>query len=292
MTAPAPGSDAWWRVVTASKVAGIIGVSPYESPRSVWHKMRGDIPADTRPPTAAMHRGNILEPAVLAWWIDRHPEAVVIGQQSYRSLEAWCAATVDLEASIADELVLVEAKTAARDDEWGPDGTDLIPVHYLTQVYWQLAMAPEAVRAYVAVLLGPGLEFREYVIERDEDIQSDLVARCREFYASTRRGDPPPLDDTVATVETLKALHPEINGTTVPIDLALAHEWLTAKAHTEAAKARERAAESLIRDLMGEARYAAHQGVRVARRQPGYGGRVSLYAAAKPEHLPQNGATP
>lgn len=283
MTAPTPGSPEWGRIVTASKVPAIIGVSPWESPRSMWHKMRGDV-TDDRTESPVMLRGNILEPAVLAWWLHQHPEAVDAGRQRYHQVDKWCGATTDLDAymlsgestsDVLDTLVIVEAKTAARADEWGDTGTDLIPVHYLTQVYWQLAMCPEAVRAYVAVLLGPGLEFREYVVERDEDIQADLVARCRAFYDSLTGDEPPDLDDHTATVDVLRRLHPDIDDETVDIPAHTARDWLTAKLAVDAAQAAERKAKATVLDLMGQARHATSNGRRVARRQNGRHG-VSL----------------
>ena len=67
-----PGSDRWNSLVTASKVSAILGLSPYESPRSLWHKMRGDIPA--QPQTRAQARGTHLEAGIL----DTAPAAVVV----------------------------------------------------------------------------------------------------------------------------------------------------------------------------------------------------------------------
>ena len=36
-----PGSASWLRQVTASKVAAILGVSPWHSPLSMWRLMKG-----------------------------------------------------------------------------------------------------------------------------------------------------------------------------------------------------------------------------------------------------------
>src|SRR5690606_3350974 len=124
-----------------------------------------------------------------------------------------------------DAPVIVEVKTASRMDGWGEPGTDAIPAHYLCQVYFQLALTPEAERAYVAVL-GPYLDFFEYVVERDEAIQDALVAKCRAFYESLALDEPPKLDGHTATLDTLKREHPSIAAkavATIPHDLA--HEY-------------------------------------------------------------------
>jgi len=36
-----PGSAGWYQFMTASKVAAAMGLSPYESPFSLWHRMAG-----------------------------------------------------------------------------------------------------------------------------------------------------------------------------------------------------------------------------------------------------------
>ncbi|HUX69106.1 MAG TPA: YqaJ viral recombinase family protein [Cellulomonadaceae bacterium] len=272
MSAPTPGSPEWLRIVTASKVAAIVGVSPWESPRSMWHKMRGDI-TDARE-SASMARGNYLEAGVLAWWADRHNLVGGVATQVHVTrddLDYPAAATLDGYATEVTgdggDLVIVEAKTAARMDDWGTPGTDEIPLHYLTQVHWQLAMVPDAERAYVAVL-GPFLEFFEYVVERDYTIVADLIAACGKFHESLIGGEPPDLDDSVATFETLRAMNKGVDkGAAVDIDHATALELVTARAAEDEAIARARLADSRVIDAAGIAQLITHNGVTVARQQ-------------------------
>jgi putative phage-type endonuclease len=136
-----PGSADWCKTVTASKVASILGHSPFMSQRAVWHLMRGEYEV---PVTDAMRRGQYLEDGVLRWWRDQYNCDNWEAQPSYM-LGDWAAATPDAHCGIwyDDETttyqrVLVEAKTSANDDEWGRPGTDEIPAHYLTQVYWAM----------------------------------------------------------------------------------------------------------------------------------------------------------
>lgn len=279
-----PGSPEWLRVVTASKVAAIVGVSPWESPLSMWHKMSGNLPDE--PTSAAMSRGNLLEGAVLDWWMSQHPEVDVAPRQQSVSADVGfpALATLDMLATTPDGPVIVEAKTSAKSDEWGEPGTDEIPAHYLAQVYWQLAMCPEALRAYVA-LLGPFLEFSEYVIERDDEIIAGLVDQCRRFYESLG-ANPPPLDDHVATVATLRKIHPEIDrGGSVEIDQDVALAWLEAKEAAAEIEAEERQSRAFILNTAKRAQYITHNGHRIARRQAGRGGSVNLIKIAKAKDL-------
>lgn len=274
-----PGSPEWLRIVTASKVAAILGLSPWDSPRSLWHRMRGDLPREEQ--TAAMSRGHYLEPAILAWWRDQH--GVVEGEFSEQvtyKLDGWAAATPDMVAChpIHDN-VLVEAKSTSM--EWDNE----LPAYYLTQVLFQLAVSGLR-RCYVPVI-GPRLTFTEYVIDiadYAEDVPL-IMARCRAFYDSLSADVPPELDDTVATYDAVRKVHPEIErGAEVELTRDEAKrlvDWCDEIKHTEASV---RLAKSTVIDRMERAQYATHDGQRIARRQASKHG-VSLIVTAKPEDL-------
>jgi predicted phage-related endonuclease len=279
-TAPAPGTPEWARKVSASKVAAILGLSPWESPRSMWHKMRGEPPNDDGSNAEAKARGQYLEAGIVAWFKDQHPGLGETREQVHQRFEDWGAATPDLvgdDDGFGNEFVM-DAKSANTDDDWG----DEPPAYYLAQSYWQLACAPSANVAYIAVLFGrPRLGFREYVIQRDDDLIASIVARCREFYDSLTSDVPPPLDDHPATYEAIRKLHPDIDRDEVA-DLSAdeAREYVEAEAAFKAAEVRAKAARSVVLDRMGRARLAKHDGLTVARRQPNKYG-VSLVAVAK-----------
>jgi putative phage-type endonuclease len=276
------GSEAWSKVITASKVAAILGLSPYDSPLSCWHKMRGNIPLEQE--TEDHRRGHYAEPSIIAWWRDRHPEyskVVRHPQYSGRGDLDWCAATPDAVASGKGvDDVLVEAKTARSLDDWGEPGTDEIPAYYLVQVLFQLHLSGLK-RAYVPVW-GSWFEMEEYVVDYDEVLANGIFGRTREFWESLKDDVPPPLDDTLATFQTLKALHPLIDKSDVAnLDRDTAIEFVQASIDFKAAEARKRAAQSAVLDAMGNAQYADHDGVRVARRQPAKGDSIALYVVPK-----------
>lgn len=294
MSAPAPGSPDWLKLVTASKASAVLGLSPWESPRSLWHRMRGELPRDEG--NTSTRRGQYLESGILAWWEDQHPEVIhhTVIEQYYatRPDMPWAAATLD---AVADDLhgntIVVEVKTAARGDEWGQPGTDEIPAYYAAQVLFQLGMVPEAAFANVAVLLGPGLEFREYVIQRDQELIDDILKRCHEFHLSLDSDEPPDLDDSVATYDAIRSLHPDIEpDLTVELTPEQADEYLDAGDAAKAAVKRERLAKTVVLDALGRAQYGACNGLRVARRQPSKYG-VSLNTATKIRTIKQGTGT-
>ena len=123
----APGTPDWCARVTASKVAGILGLSPWDSPLRTWHVMAGNLPSDDGNNADAKARGHYLESGVLDWWLDQHPLRTEVQRQPSFTLGDWAAATPDMLATDFDgETVLVDAKTAATDDHW----TDTEPPAY------------------------------------------------------------------------------------------------------------------------------------------------------------------
>ena len=100
-TAFAPGSPEWARLVTASKVAGILGISPWDSQYKVWCVMAGLIPPD--PENEAMRRGNMLEDAILNWWLADHPAAIELGRQVTCQIpdEPWAATCDSRKAGVS-----------------------------------------------------------------------------------------------------------------------------------------------------------------------------------------------
>lgn len=282
-TPPAPGSPEWLKLVTASKVAAILGLSTWDSPYSMWRKMRGDVVEPPREPTEAQERGLALEDAILDWFYGKHP-VTDSGRQIVIEHGDWALATLDSRGwdNLADEHVIVEAKSAASSEGWGADGTDEVPADYYAQVMFQLALCPDIPRAYVPVIFGrPQFRFGCYVIERDDLLCANILEHCREFYDSLSSDHVPDLDDTVATYDSVRKLHGDIEaGTVHELSQADAVEYLHATLAAKQAAARERAIKSSVIEAMGRAQYADCNGRRIARRQAGKYG-VNLYQVAK-----------
>lgn len=267
MSAPAPGSPEWMRFVTASKVAAILSISPFESQVSVWLAMRGEYRKEQ---TDVMRRGHYLEGGILAWWRDQHPDATDVIEQQWTERAGWMAATPDLCAVLDGIPIVVDAKSAAYDDDWDNDegGTSIdgVPLYYWVQSQWQMIVTG-ARRAFVAVL-GPRLKFVEYVIEYDDAEAERLIQACRSFYDSLAADERPELDGHSATFAAIKAIHPSIDkGAEAEIPEADAVELVEAIAAGKGAAEREQRARAVVLDAMGAANFAMCNGIKIARRQ-------------------------
>lgn len=286
-----PGSEEWSRYITASKVSAIIGLSPYDSALSCWHKMKGNIPLEGE--TEDHRRGHYAEPAILAWWQDQHPEFQNLDRhtQYVKAELPWAAATPDAHAWSPTDSVLVEAKSARDMDEWGEPCTDEVPARYFVQSLWQMHLS--GIHTCYIPVWGPWFEMAEYVVHYDAELAQDLEAKCLAFYESLEGNVAPELDDSVATFQTLKALHPFITKDGIAdLSVDAATEFIEAADAFKAAEDRKRLANSVVLKQMGDAQYGSCGLVRVARRQPGKGESVSLYKVAKTvEQLPSQEGT-
>ena len=281
-----PGSEQWLGLMTGSKVAAVLGLSPYESRFSLWHRMNGSVGAQEH--NAAMDRGNELEAAIVSRFARTHPDLRVqrTGLWTSRSLP-WAAVSPDALAQDRDSgrWSLIEAKTAAVEDEWGADGSADIPVYYRAQVMW--AMHILGLRTcHLPALLGR-LQFRTYTIAYDLVEALAIEDQCREFMTSIDAGQRPSIDAHAQTYAVIKELHPDIDGTEFELSTDLAHQFITAKTSLKAAKEHADLVTNLVADAMGTAHKATYAGLTLARRQAKNGGTPYLVSATK---LPQLGA--
>ena len=270
-----PGSPEWSRIVTASKVAAILGLSPWDSPRATWHLMRGEL--DPKPETRPMRRGNMLENAILDWWLADNPEWVEVARQPQHSIDDWCAATPDMEVRHVEtgEAMLVDAKTTGDDGDW-IDGEP--PTYYVASSMWQMAMAPHIERVCLAALFGRPFDLRSYYVARDDALIEAVIDRCRTFYESLTDDDAAPaLTDMPCEYDTVRKVHAAIDkGETVTLPADLAAEFAAAY-HAEkslpAIKAR-------VLEAMGRAQYGTDENGRPIARRQASGDAVALYCTA------------
>lgn len=267
-----PGTDEWLQRMSASKIAAVLGLSPWESKFSLFCRMSGLVPREEQ--TDAMSRGHYLEPAIAAWFADQHPEGQVqeTGTFAHPDHPEHVATPDRLFVHDNGHVELIECKSDGVGTGWGEPGTDEIPVYYRAQVVWQLYVLGLR-RCHVAVI-GPFLQFAAYVVDYDEAEAQILIDGADQFLADLAANVRPPIDDLNATYQVMRQLHPEIEQTSVEVPADLANRYLTAVEDERAAKKVKQHAAAEILDLMGPAKDAYSNGVRIA------------YRAAKGDNTP------
>lgn len=262
----APGSPDWLHLMTASKVAAVMGLSPYESRFSLWHRMNGTLGPQVE--SAVMSRGSFHEAGVLAWFRTICPQDRVRANRA-----AWISKNDPRFAATPDAIGWdhttgarygVEVKTSTS-FEWGEPGTDQVPPAYRVQAMWQAHIIG---LDYVYLpMLGSGLRHACYRIDYDVGEATDIETEVAAFLHDLDAGIAPDLDAHGATYQAVRTLHPDIDPITVEIDPDLAanlRDTQVALKHFESLHAE---AKTRLADAMGDAGKAECQGQPVAARR-------------------------
>lgn len=278
-----PGSREWLAVVTASKVAAIAGVSRWESPYSLWHRMAGHLPPEE--PKDEFTVGHAFEPALAEMWKEANPGwRISAGEVQHRTDRFGfpAAATLDRRASRGRARRVVEFKTARSLEDWGDDFTDVCPDDYVCQVIWQQGLTGWTKYPAHLMVMGSFFRFHTYEIQFDQGVFDVLVDRARAFWQSINDGIEPPLDDTVHTYECVRALHPLIEERKATIPTRLGRDYLAAVQARKDAVATEQGFKSQVLHLMDTAAEAViDDGTSIAKRTPGKGNSVVLRSTTK-----------
>lgn len=258
-----PQHERWHQLrrqgVTASEIAAIMGLSPWDSPFNLYWSKVSDWRWGGNDETRV---GSHLEDAIANWWAAEHahllgdPPLMRAGLYAHPE-RPWQLATPDrkIRFRLAGRIVthgLLECKWRAYDwDGWGEPGTDEIPVYYRAQGLWQAdVMGVDEVHVSA---LGPG-GFRAYLVRRDDRGEADLVlmrAAGADFMRRLTEQDPPDLDSHSATIGALKRLHPDLGEGDVEVPIELAERYRIARADRKDAEARVDLCEAEIRAALG-----------------------------------------
>lgn len=239
--------------IGGSEVSTICGVNPWESPFSLWAKKTGRISSDIAK-TEAMEWGNRLESVILQKFIEENVHLdIVPSPGTYRHADRdWQIANPDAIGfdKSTGEAVIVEIKTARYEDDWANG----VPVYYRTQVQWYLQTFGFS-QAYVAVLFG-GSKYRVFDVPADLFEQDANLGKVIEFREQFLLPDAQPdFDGALATYETVRELHPEIDPELPDVELAeLGTSYVLAVEKFNAAESELNEMKSRVLDAMGQAK--------------------------------------
>ena len=271
---PAPTEADWLAArregITASEIAVVMGLSPFDSPFALYHRKRGDLAAVED--NDAMRIGRHLESLVCKMFAERRPEFHLLGDG--RALYAhesrpWQMATPDRIVyestgypSVWDApAAVLEAKTAATYDGWGDDGTDEIPVHYRCQVLWQMdVLGLDA--AFVACLFIHSRKLRVYELAMDDSARNDLALlreAGQEFTRQVAGGEEPDVDWRPATGDALRHLNQGVEQRDVTVRPQLARSYRAAVRRYRDAEQRKDLMTNRMLQAIGTGRRALDQ---------------------------------
>lgn len=266
------GSPAWHELrksgIGGSDIAAICNASPWTSPFALWAIKSGRI-EDNYVPSEAAEWGTRLEAVVLDKFAEEHPELTIYPSPGTWANKdrPWQLANPDAIYQTADgQWGIVEIKTSRYADDW----VDGVPAYYRTQIQWYAQTFDFTAPSYCAALF-TGSDYREYVLEHDQFEQDTNLQRVEEFRKYLETDTQPDYDGSTSTLDTVRALHPDIEDDGVELgDLGMHYQL----AVTEAAQAQAHLNEmkSRVLDAMGNAKRGLLNDTLIVTRQSKNGG--------------------
>ena len=237
------------KTIGGSDAAGIVGLSRWTSPFSVWADKTGR--AAEKEDTEAMRQGRDLEDYVARRWMEE------TGKRVYR-LPAmlyhpkYSFAHADVDRMVMGENAGLECKTTFSLDLKQFNGVEY-PVQYYAQCVHYLAVTG-ADRWYLAVL-AYGRGFFTFTLERDQAEIDALMAAEADFWKLVEQDTPPDADGSEATSAALREVYPISEQTTADLfgrDTVL-REYMRLKEDKKVLDTRIGEIENTIKADMGEA---------------------------------------
>lgn len=255
---PEHGSQEWLElrhridgrcVIGASEVPALLGHSPYKTRADLFvDKTR---PVEVSAPSAAMRRGTILEPALIAFAQEELDAEIIVPDVMFQNDRI--IATLDGQVSDAWGI---ECKTT---NSW-LDGQPL-PIEFILQAQAQM-FAAEMERVTFSIL-DRHLRLSLVEVVRDDAMIIDIHDQARIF--SEMIDDGAEFVDAQFTLPQIATLFPEPQGEAeLPLlTLSLIEEWHLIKEQMKDLDAREKAIKDQIANDLRDAEFGVINGERV-----------------------------
>lgn len=249
--------------ITGTRITGIMNVSPWETPRSVYLDLLGVKPEKEQ--TEPMYWGTVLEDTIAKEFAER------TGYKVRRVNYMLQHKTYDFLLGNIDRLIIdgkrkgvLECKNvgAFKAEEW----RDGAPLHYIYQLQFYLSLTGLDF-GYLAALIG-GQKFVYHLVERDDELIAQMIDAATEFWFGNvePRIEPPVTDrDTellnmmYGTVEPDKIVYLEGND-----DAVIIRDLLYTKERLTNAKATHEHTLNQLKDKLREGELIMFQGEKIA----------------------------
>ncbi|QBP33288.1 RecE-like exonuclease [Gordonia phage BrutonGaster] len=294
------GSPEWHAArrghVGGSEISAIVGLSPFESRFSLWHRKKGEL--EDVEETPAMEWGTRLEPVVYQKYSEslEEDEFITTGH-TFRCLipgRGWINANPDgivwAQTEDGEWYIrrVLEIKTSARGEGYGPNGSDGIPIYYRCQVLFYMYCLGVK-QADLAALIS-GVDYRTYKVNYSTEDVEFLMNAGDKFMHELNNNILPDISKDSATYEAVRQINPELDpDLEVVVPTQLGEFYRSVEEAYREIKDLRSGLHAEILDHVGPARVVKlEDGEVLARRQmPGRGDKPYLryVPAKKPEQV-------
>lgn len=189
--------------IGGSDAAGIIGLSKYSTPYTVFLDKTGRLP--DKPDNESMRQGRDLEDYVAQRWMEATGKKVRRVQAMLYN-PAYPFAHADVDRMVVGEDAGLECKTTSTLDVMQFNGVEFPEKYYAQCVHYMAVTGYK--RWYLAVLVF-GRGFYTYTLDRNEDEIEALMRVESDFWKDVENDTPPPLDGEMPTSDALTVVYAE-----------------------------------------------------------------------------------
>lgn len=221
--------------IGGSDAAATVGLDPWKTAFDVYLEKTGQIAPENLDEVERVRFGKIMEAPIADEYARRYGVKVRRRNQILRHPKyPWMLANVD--RLIDGQRRGLEIKTvdllAYRNGEWGAEGTDEVPEHYLLQCkHYMLVTGYE--QWHLAACVG-GNRLVVYEINRDPELDEMLIEGESAFWDCVVRGHAPEPDFSHrSTAGVLKRLYKGTDGGEIALGADIAH-WHAIKQESDA----------------------------------------------------------
>lgn len=180
----------------------ILGLSSYKTPYQLYLEKIGEDSTDYEM-TPFQYWGHQLEGIVRDEFSKRNNITVECPDTVIHPFHPFLRGNVDGFIPEWNAVLEVKCASSFMANEWGEDGSDIIPMPYLVQVAHYCAVL-NADCAYIAVLIG-GNDYREYKYTRDATLENKVIDAAQKFWECVQKRTPP---EPINQID-LKLLYPK-----------------------------------------------------------------------------------
>ena len=193
------------KYIGGSDIGAILGLSRFRSPLEVWMEKTGK--ETKKLDSLPLRFGSFAESFVASEYARATGFELIHDESIYVHPEhAFMSAHMDrfvMEDGASSPTRILECKTANpfSSGDWGEIGSDEVPMSYLCQCIWYMAIA-NINKVDLAVLFGNS-DFRIYEISRDLELESTILQKANFFWNEHVLRDVPPPAQSEADCQTL-----------------------------------------------------------------------------------------
>lgn len=257
--------------MSASRLGAMVGADPRMSRLALFRELQHSDYDHARDAgklsgNEAIDSGILFEKPIAELACQRYDMEMVEGPQTLTTQDELLVGHPDRyvldenkEKSIL-EVKLIFHVPEDMESQWGPPGTDQVPVHYYLQAL-AYAMMAGLKRSHLAAWIA-GVGVRRYTIERNEAVEAKLMEDVRDMMRRVKEDNPPdPLDEADMRLRWFADNEKIVEVDTEFVEWAKAHYLLGQQ--IRAAEKERSGLNTLMLGTMQDAGLAVHEGTKI-----------------------------